>query len=177
MWELSPMRWPFIFSLSLLCALALSGCGFRPLYAPPSALDTGTATSLAAVEISSIPDQSGVALRNHLLDRLHAHGATTPQYQLTVNPVSETREDLDITVDEDATRSQLRHTTSMTLTRLSTGEVLVQRSMYAIASYNILESRFATRVAAQNARDNNLDDLARQIEQAVVLALRNAGQP
>lgn len=171
------MRWSFILSLTLLCALALTGCGFRPLYATPSITDAGTATSLAAVEISAIPDQSGVTLRNHLLDRLHAHGATTPQYQLTVSPVSESREDLDITVDEDATRSQLRQTTSITLTRLNTGEVMLQRSMYAIASYNILESRFATRVAAQNARDNNLDDLARQIEQAVVLALRNADQP
>ena len=159
----------------ILTLLALSACGFRPLYGAGAAgTDHTIRGELSTIAIAPIPDRSGVMLRNLLIDRLHTAGTPiNPRYTLTVAPIIEAREDLDITVDEESTRAQLRNKTGFTLTRAGTGEVVMTRTVYALASYNILESQFTTRVAADNARANNLADLARQIEQAIVTHLAN----
>lgn len=160
-----------IFCFSLLCGV--SACGFTPMYgASDKAEQNSVAASLAQVEIATIPDRSGQVLRNDLLDRFYTQGyPSAPLYKLSVDTLTELRVDLDITKSSEATRSQLRLTSKMTLYD-NKGVVLATRDLFAIASFNVLQSEFATRVTEENARQNAIHDLARQIELNVVLVLK-----
>lgn len=149
-----------------LATLVLAACGFSPVYGTLGQGQSAAAEAyLSQVSIDNIPDREGQYLRNALIDRFYrASRPADPLYRLTVRPIQETRTELDITETSDTTRAQLRLTTTMTLRDLRSGEAVLSRNLHTIVSYNILASEFSTRVSEQNARDNALDDLARQIE-------------
>ncbi len=129
------------------------------------------ADELARVAIRIIPNESGQTLRNHLIDRFYREGyPVNPAYTLKVDPLSESRHNLDITKASESTRAQLRLGSHMTLTDQN-GNVVLERDIFAIASFNVLESEFATRVTEQKARDSAIADLARQIERNITLYL------
>ena len=162
----------------LLCgsALSLGACGFEPMYATDSnsgAKSGDIQSDLAQVDIGNIPDREGQFLRNALIDRFYRDGRPVqPQYRLMVQPIRESKTDLDITKSSDATRGQLKLSTSMVLVDVSSGEAVLKRNVTSIGSYNILGSEFANRVTEQNTRENALNDLARQIELQVGLYLK-----
>ena len=162
----------------IYCALltvncALTACGFTPMYGG-AAQASGVQTTLNKIEIDSIPDREGQYLRNHLIDRFYTDGRpANPFYTLTFQPLQEARSELDITKSADATRAQLRITTTMTLTSHADGNVLLKRPLYAVTSYNVLSSQFTTRVSEDNARLNAIDDIARQAEQTIILFLKD----
>ena len=168
---------PFLFLVS--CAfLSLTACGFEPVYGVNRHTQSGGAeTTLAQIDIGNIPDREGQFLRNELIDRFYRDGRpTAPRYALDFTKIQQSEIDLDITKDADATRGQLRLSVNYKLIDTSTRQVLLQREALSIASYNILSSEFTNRVSEQNTRENALSDLARQIEQQVVLYLRSSGQ-
>lgn len=160
----SKFFWPLC-----LCGLLLTGCGFQPLYiqSVPGSSGQSTAQNSPAYQsiiIDIIPDRSGQILRNDLMDRLYVYGEpATPLYELTLTPIKESISDLAITKSSEATRAQILLTTTMTL-KNNAGEVLLTRDLRARASYNTLESEFATRVTEKSARESALSDLARQAE-------------
>lgn len=165
----------------ILSIMALASCGFEPMYGKGlSGNNTARAeiqNELAQIEISNIPDAEGVYLRNALIDRFYQERRPdAPLYHLSVSPLQEQIIDLDITKTSDATRGQLRVSTTMTLSDKQTGEVLLTRNLKSVTSYNILTSEFATRVSEDNTRRNALDDLARQIEQQIGLLFRRQGK-
>lgn len=144
------------------------------MYGSQSAISGQSAASaLAAVEIGNIPDREGVYLRNALIDRFYTDGyPSSPRYALTVSKVTEAQRNLDITKSSEATRSQLIQTVSIALTDTQApGKPVLEQSLSTTSSYNVLESEFATRVSADNARMSGLNDLARQIELALTLYL------
>jgi hypothetical protein len=160
------------------CALiTLASCGFTPLYgsmgqgANPSVSD-----KLDTVTIGSIPDESGQYLRNALIDRLYRYGRPSEsRYVLNFKPIAEAKSNLDITKTATATRSQIRLTTTMTLTDIRTGKVVMTRDLRAINSFNVLQSQYDTNVSEDYVRKNALDDLARQVEAQLALYFkRNA---
>jgi LPS-assembly lipoprotein len=125
------------------------------------------------VEIANIPDQSGQYLRNALMDRLYSAGRpANPRYTLTIAPITESETDLDTTKSSTATRTQLRLTTTMTLTEIASGKTVLTRDLTAVNSYNVLQSQFTTRVTEQDARQNSLDNIARQAEAQLALYFR-----
>lgn len=159
---------------AFLALLFLCACGFTPLYGTGGNADGTRSLSvqqgLDSVSIDNIPDREGQYLRNALMDRFYSAGRPDDaRYRLVIESVHETKTDLDITKSSDATRAQLRMNTLMTLTDRASGQELLRRKLSAITSYNILQSQFTTRVSEQNARENALDDLARQIEQQLAL--------
>jgi LPS-assembly lipoprotein len=154
----------------IFCVLLLTGCGFTPLYGGKGSANEQARAFTNRIEIDVIPDREGQYLRNRLIDLLHDQGAAqTPTHRLTISPVKEERTDLDITKSADATRAQLVLRVTMTLTERATNRVVVQRALHSTTSFNILSSQFTTRVTQENARKNALDDLARQIEQQILL--------
>ncbi len=166
-----------IFLLLLISHIPLltSACGFRPVYGVNRDTPTGVEENLARVEIASIPDREGQYLRNALIDRFYREGRPfDPAYILTVSPVQETITDLDITKTSDTTRTQLRLAINYTLSDKATGQTLFTRQGTSVNSYNVLGSEFATRVTEENARNNALDDLARQVELQINLYLKRA---
>jgi LPS-assembly lipoprotein len=180
------------FSISLclglclgLCVLALSACGFDPVYgdkAPVSsqAKEQSTQQIFNDIEIALIPDWSGQFLRNQLMDRFYVAGTapqTNPRYKLEIAPIAEQILQLDVTKEAETTRAQMRMRSNMILRDQMTNQIVLQRDLSSSSSYNILGSEFASQVAAKAAREGTLQDLARQIELAVSLYFRSNPQP
>jgi LPS-assembly lipoprotein len=162
-------------AIAVLALLSLTACGFEPVYGTKSV--KGTQGSLAEtqeqIRINVIPNREGQFLRNVLIDRLNRGGyPSNPRYSLSVEEIDQSLRDLDITIDSDTTRGQLRLQTTMTLTDLQTGATAISRQLHAITSYNILDSEFANNVSEQNACENALNDLAAQIVLQINLYLR-----
>lgn len=157
-----------------LLALTLTACGFTPMYGQKGAVTQ----TFDQIEIGNIPDYEGQYLRNALIDRLYQNGyPAQPRYQLNLSKVNERLTDLDITKSADATRAQLRLDTTLTLRDKDSDKILLSRKLMAITSYNKLNSYFTTRVSEKAARENALDEIARQTEQELALYFnRQAGQ-
>lgn len=153
----------FILVIGLIALSSLAACGFKPLHT------AGTSDSVRAeyndIYIDNIPEEKGQFLRNELIDRLYTQGRPVdPSYILKVSSIQERRTNLDITISADTTRAQLRLDTTLRLLDKETNELLMTRDIYAITSYNILQSQFTTKVSQENARNNALIDLADQID-------------
>jgi LPS-assembly lipoprotein len=160
----------FLALLAMVACLAITGCGFTPLYAKAEHQDAQVAAGFDQVGIGNIPDQKGQYLRNALIDRFYQNGRPDmPRYHLELTPIAESQTDLDITRSATTTRTQLRLTTTMTLTDTKTGKVLLTRDLFSVNSYNILETQYNTNVSQEYVRENLLDDLARQIEAQLAL--------
>lgn len=160
--------------LALLSLLLITACGFHPMYGKNKYTPVGAEETLGQVAIQNIPDFEGQYLRNALIDRFYRIGRPTdPAYSLRIDDLQESVTDLDITKDSDATRGQLKMTTTMILLDKN-GQELLRRELQTITSYNILGSEFATRVTEDNARKNALNDLARQIKLQVTLYLKRS---
>jgi len=162
--------------VSLVCMLFfIAGCGFMPLYGKhgPHTTDNSIQRSFDDIYISNIPDREGQYLRNALIDRLYKAGhPMTPVYTLQIDRINQSITDLGVTKGADATRAQLRLSTTMRLLDQASGKTLLQRDLTATTSYNVLQSQFTTRVSEDNARQNGLDELSRQIEARLALYFR-----
>ncbi|MBI1326603.1 MAG: hypothetical protein GC136_03070 [Alphaproteobacteria bacterium] len=149
--------------------LLLAACGFTPLYGE-KIQGASAKDFFSQIDIMLIPDREGQQLRNALLDQLNMSGVPSqPRYRLHIQEIAEEKRELDITKEADTTRSQLRLRTSFKLVDLESQQTVLGRSVYAITSYNELASEFSTRVTEQNARDNAITELARQIERDLAL--------
>lgn len=156
-------------ALPIFLCMALTGCGFTPLYG-----NNGPQADapLDHIYITNIPDRNGVYLRNLLIDRFYQSGQPEKigsPYQLIVSGLDERISDLDITKTADATRAQLILQATLILKDTESGQTLLKRNLKSITSYNILRSQFTTYVSEQDAREGALTDLARQIERHVAL--------
>lgn len=151
----------------LLSVLALTACGFQPMYGSHSqsaGLSTEAAQQMADIQIDYIPDREGQFLRNELIDNLYPQGEPhNARYQLTFSELQTTIRELDLTKSSEATRSQVISHVTFTLVDRENGEVLMSRPARSISSYNVLPSEFATNVTEDNARESALRDIARQI--------------
>ena len=161
---------------SIFAVLILGACGFSPMYGTNSINNENTAqttrvqSALNDISVAIIPNREGQYLRNALIDRFYFNGTpTSARYNLVVDPIRERTYNFDITRDSEATRRQLELNTTMKLTDRTSGEVVLERALNSIASYNVLSSEFSTLVTEQNARDDALSDFARQIEREIAL--------
>jgi len=60
----------------------------------------------------------------------------------------------------------------MRLINTSSGRIVLDRRLVGITAYNVLESEYSTLVTEQSARESALNDLARQMEQQVILFMK-----
>jgi len=159
------------FVLPLFLTIILTACGFSPMYGSGAGSSGFSATAgLDKIDIALIPDESGVYLRNILIDDFYQNGyPSAPTHRLEISKIMESEHDLDITQQSEATRKQVRLMARMTLRDLSTSKPVLDRSFTALTSYNVLGSQFTTRVSENDAREAALADLARQIENQVAL--------
>lgn len=162
----SPLK--VLFTIGILL---LAGCGFSPMYGSHAGEKGLTAAQgLDNVEIALIPDQSGVYLRNILIDGFYQGGyPSAPAYILEVTKITETQIDLDITQNSEATRKQIRLAATALLKDKTTNKILFTRNITSLTSYNILGTQFTTRISENDAREAGLADLARQIQRQTAL--------
>ena len=158
--------------LVLLAALALGGCGLRPLYAGGS--DGPVATTLEAVEVAPIPGRVGWLVFNNLQERLHPEGEVAARYRLDVE-LDDTITQLGIRGDRAATRERRTLRARYRLVDLSTGAVVLDATAGSDAGIDVVSSEYATVAAEQTAAERLAGVVADQIVARLGLfALRTA---
>jgi LPS-assembly lipoprotein len=163
--------------------LGLSGCGFRPLYAPVTAEDGGTADvrdDLAAVRVGNIPERSGQLLRRDLQRRFEGVRVGVPaRYALQV-VVTYSVEPLGYRRDGTITRLRYVATGNWSLSTLSVPPRQIAASAIptrALDSFNIPDLQFFAADTARDAMELRLvDQLAEDIFRRVALELRRERQ-
>lgn len=131
--------------LALLGSIVLlSGCGFRPLYAPDAMGGAGPATQgLAAVYVPVIPERSGQLLRQALQQRLDGTGSGTAKRFELVATFIVLPESVGIQQDNSATRSRLIGSGQWLLRDLSPERTVVaQGSSRVLDGFNIANQQF-----------------------------------
>ena len=155
--------------------MSVAGCGFRPVYAPPSESDeTPAVAQLAAVRIEPLRDRAGQQLHNFLRDDLNPKGQPLdPDYKLQVE-LSQRTEELAFRQDETATRANIILNSSFVLRAVSDGRVLYSGRVSAINSYNILDDPYPTDVAAEAALRRSLRELSQDIKLRLAVYFQTA---
>jgi LPS-assembly lipoprotein len=153
-------------------ALALSGCGYRPLYGERGPGPGGAASDhLGSVKIAGIADRRGQMLRNDLLDRMSPRGETaSARYILSVITTEATRT-TDSRADGTATRADLVVSARFNLRDINSDVVVYVDRSEAVATFNLLTNRFASVSSEDEARRRAVEQIADQITLQVALFL------
>ena len=159
--------------------LALSGCGYRPVYGEQSAAVSGDGAraNLGSVKILGIADRRGQLLRNYLLDRMTPRGEpATPRYILSVTSNESRR----ITVsrpDGTATRADLAIVARYSLRDATSDLVVFSERAEAVTTYNLLTARFASVASEDEARRRAVEQIADQMALQIALVLNRRHAP
>jgi LPS-assembly lipoprotein len=146
----------------LLClgALALTGCGLRPVYGGG---DAGpVAATLRTVEVGPIDGQVGWLMRNKLVDRLGAAGSGTARYRLDVT-LDDNITGFGIRGDRAVTRERRTLRARFQLISLANGSVVLDATAGSDAGIDVVSSEYATVAAEQTAVERLSDVVADQI--------------
>jgi len=158
--------------LLLGAALALSGCGLRPVYA--GGASGATAQAFAAIQVPAIEGGEGWLVRNALLDRLGQSGATaTQQYRLDVL-LDDQLEGLGLLTDDTIGRERRTLRARYQLVDLASNEVLLDATAGSDAGIDVVGSEYATIAAEQRALENLAEEVADRIVRQLALTLSEA---
>lgn len=155
----------------------LAACGYRPLYGTAgltSSASTTATAELKAVDVGRISGRSGQMLRTALERRLHIPQRSAGRYRLVV-VYSESRQNLAEQKSGAVTRANLRTKGTYRLTRNSDDVLLTKGISDAVASYNLLDSEFATLAAEKNARERAIETLADDIRTRLAIYFSGPG--
>ena len=139
-------------------ALALSACGFTPLYGSQT-----VTKGLGAIEVVAPEGRAGYLLREQLDDALARDVNVLPAYKLTYT-VNETRYARGVRVDNVANRYELRLTANWTLADTKTGKPVRTGSTYATATYDSADQPYAAISAQQDGQERAAAEVARKIQ-------------
>ena len=155
-------------------ALALSGCGLRPLYADGSS--GSVASALRSVEVAPIPGQVGWLVRNELVERLGASGDGAAAYRLEVE-LDDNITGFGIRGDASTTRERRTLRARYRLVSLDSGTTVLDATAGSDAGIDVVSSEYATVAAEQSAAERLSEVVADQIVARLGLfAARTAGQ-
>ncbi len=162
---------------AVFAAVALSACGFRPLYGSFSGAP-GTVAAFHAIYVEPVPESVGYELRNTLIDLLDAGGsAAGAQYRLAITyrektyPVAVQNQTVPVgagkTINEIiTTRYNYRLDVDYRLTTPK-GDVLTKGEEDALGSYNVTASSagaYATEAAKLDAQRRAADEIANRLK-------------
>ena len=159
--------------LVLACALMLSACGLKPMYAGGA---SGTvAQGLAGIEVSPIEGKAGWLMRNALIDRLGASHAMNGKgrYRLDVR-LDDRLEGLGLLSDDTIARERRTLRARYQLVDLATGEIILDATAGSDAGIDVVSSEYATIAAENTALENLTKQVADRIVTRLALTLRNA---
>lgn len=149
--------------MTVALCLAVTACGFRPLYGPTDDEQSAPEARLAQVRIKPLSGRVGQKLHNLLRDRVNPAGQPSkPDQTLSIKVISRTNE-LGIRKDESATRANLILQATFELRDAKSQRPLVRGVSKSVNSYNILDAFYATTVSEQDALDRGLRELADSI--------------
>lgn len=153
--------------------LALSGCGWRPLYAGRNRGELNV--DLAAIKVNTIPNRIGQIMAISLRDGLNPTNARIPQrYTLSVD-LSESRVDVGFRSDGTASRSQITMTATFSLRQLGaeSKEALLTGSTRAVSAFDVQTDDYATTVAQHSAEERSLNQLSDDIQLRLAIYVKD----
>lgn len=151
-----------------LC-LALTACGFHPLYGRSS--KAASAVQLASVYVPPLPDREGQLVHTYLVRSFnpdHRSGAT--RYRLDIGLTSQVT-NLGIRKDQTATRANLTLSAKVQLRDVASNKVVYHTTSIVVVSYNLAEARFATVAAKQDADERAARTIADEITTQIAVFL------
>jgi LPS-assembly lipoprotein len=164
--------------LFLLGMLALSGCGWRPVYAPgANGADSPVALELSAIEVPVMPERTGMLMRQALQDRLERFGlAVAKRYQLSA-PFALTSQGVGIDIFSDVTRIRYIGSTSWVLKDASSGHIVASGHARAVDGEDLFDSQFFAATQETEQTERRLADvLAEQVVTQVSAWFVKSGQ-
>jgi LPS-assembly lipoprotein len=146
-----------------IVALALSACGFRPLYGTIGA-NPGGQRIFASIYVEPITQERvGYDLRNKLIDLLRGpERAQDAAYRLEVT-ITETREGVALQNDSTITRYDLAFTAKYKLTDTKLN-VVTQGQETTLESFDVAQSPYASLTGQQEAEKRAAQDIAEHIQ-------------
>jgi LPS-assembly lipoprotein len=150
-------------AIALCFALALSACGFRPLYGSYGA-DPGGQRVFSSIYVAPIElERTGYELRNALIDTLEARDKPENAiYQLNVK-LNEKSEGIAVNSTGSITRYNYTLLAHYELLDARKGVVLVKGQESTLSAYNVVTSPYATLVAKQDAQKRAATDIAERM--------------
>ena len=139
-------------------AVALSGCGFTPLYGQP-----GVSAHLASVDVVAPDGRTGFLLREHLDDALGKNRGLAPTYRMNLS-LNETRYPRGVRIDNVATRYEYVLVAAYTLSSLPSGAVAKRGQVRVELTYDSADQPYSAISAQQDAQDRAAQEAARRIQ-------------
>jgi LPS-assembly lipoprotein len=155
----------------IMSPLALSGCGWEPLYADRVATTPADA-DLQAIKVDPIPERIGQKLAIALRDSFNPSGEPTPQRYLLRMNLQTVRLDLGVITQGSGTRSRFEATANYSLSDLRSGAQLTYGTSHASESFDILANYYSNVVAEDDARTRCVEELRRDIVTQLTLFLQ-----
>ena len=151
-----------VVALGLVFGLALSACGYRPLYGT-SSINPNTEINLSAVEIAPLYDRVGQMLHTDIGRRIYPKGqAASATHNLRIS-LSENTQHLAVARNTAATRANYTLKSTFQLIRNSDSKEVFKGSLFSTVSYNIISSDYSNLIAADDARERAVRDVGEQI--------------
>lgn len=144
----------------LLAAVALSGCGLRPLYG--GGVAGPVQSTLAAIQVAPIEGQAGWLVGNALRDRLDAGRDQTPRYRLDIR-LDDHIAGLGVRSDDSVARERRTLRARYQLVELETGLLVLDATAGSDAGIDVVGSEYATIAAERSALERLSDIVADQI--------------
>lgn len=160
-------------ALIALAALALPGCGLRPLYAGGEA--GPVVQTLRGVQVSPIPGQNGWLVRTALRDRLGASSGADVRYRLEVE-LSDDITGFGIRSDNAVTRERRTLRARYRLVDVQRGTVVLDATAGSDAGIDVVSSEYATVAAEQTAIERLATEVADQIVSRLALYAQRGGR-
>ena len=161
-------------ALILACALALSGCGLRPLYT--GGASGPVAQALRSVEVGPIEGRAGWLVRTALEDRLGRAGGGEARYRLEVT-LDDDIIGIGIRSDDTVTRERRTLRARYRLVEIEKGTVVLDATAGSDAGIDVVGSEYATVAAEQTALERLAKEVADQIVTRVALYAQRGGGP
>lgn len=143
---------------ALLSTLALSACGFTPLYG-----QQGVTGGLGAIEVVAADGRAGYLLREQLEDALARNPSVLPSHRLTY-AVKENRYARGVRVDNVANRYELNMKVDWKLTDITTGSEVRKGQAIAVVTYDSADQPYAAIAAQQDGQERAAAEVARKIQ-------------
>ncbi len=175
--------WFFRFRPVLCVAvlLALSACGFQPLYQKHPA-GGAIGDDLGRIKVANIKtekrenDRLAQKFHNLLLDRFNPEGRPRQPTHTLFITMGVGKEETGIQITDDATRARLTVSASFVLRATAGNEEVLAGSERSVNSYNIVDSEFATLSAEADASDRAIRELSDAIKLRVGVYLSRLRQ-
>ena len=161
-----------LFAAAVLAAtaVALSACGFTPLYAQP-----GVVSNLAAIDVVAPEGRTGFLVRQSLDDAFAKNRSAPAAYRMNLS-LGEARYPRGIRIDNVATRYEYVLTASYALRAVATGAVAKQGSVRVELTYDSADQPYASVSAQQDAQERAAEEAARRIQLELAAWLANGAK-